>query len=233
MALAEIIKIIHIGKDKMDWKEIYKDRGIVQEKPSKKIIELVPLLKKQGVRRILDNGCGTGRHVKYLLGQGFEVYGADYSMEALRICRESAGDKYPRNLIVSDMAAMPFKDNFFDCVISSQVIQHALKPARERAIAEIKRITDFGGIVFLRTISLNQFGFGLGNLAEENTYVDIPKIPDGKTPHHYFSKSELEGYFRDFKIMSLSHASTPPANEFWDNGLNEWILTARKTENLR
>jgi len=212
----------------MDWKQIYDSQGIVQVKPSRRVIDLVPLLRQEQVRKVLDHGCGTGRHVKYLFDQGFEVYGTDYSRSAIEICRRLVGVGYAANLVVSDMSLIPFPNNHFDCVISSQVVQHALKPKRDMAVSEIKRTLGTKGIVLIRTISQEQFGFGCGDQIEDNTYVNIPGIPDGSTPHHYFSQKELEDYFRDFDIISLTHERNPPTNQFWDNGLNEWILLARR-----
>lgn len=214
----------------MNWQEIYKNKGAVQEKPSKHITGLVPMLRREGVRKIFDHGCGTGRHVKYLFGEGFEVWGTDYSPDAVEICRKSVGERYAGNIIVCDLSTIPLANGYFDCVISSQVIQHALKPSRERAINEIKRVTKIGGFVFIRTISPQQYGFGLGSLVEENTYIDIPGLPDGSTPHHYFSEAELREYFENFEILLLKHESSPASNPLWSKGLNEWILLARKTD---
>jgi SAM-dependent methyltransferase len=37
--------------------------------------------------RVLDIGCGAGRHALYLQDQGFDVYGIDNSPGALEVCR--------------------------------------------------------------------------------------------------------------------------------------------------
>jgi SAM-dependent methyltransferase len=37
--------------------------------------------------RVLDIGCGAGRHALYLQGQGFDVHGIDNSPGALEVCR--------------------------------------------------------------------------------------------------------------------------------------------------
>lgn len=38
--------------------------------------------------RVLDIGCGAGRHALYLQGQGFDVHGIDNSPGALEVCRQ-------------------------------------------------------------------------------------------------------------------------------------------------
>jgi len=53
-------------------------------------------------------------------------------------------------------------------------------------------------------------------------------LVDGKNPHHYFSREELSEYFFDFNIISLKHYSNIPMNKHFNNGLEEWVLLARK-----
>lgn len=49
--------------------------------PSKEVEEIVPLLPKEA--RILDVGCGDGRHSLYLAGLGFRVDAFDISKNAI------------------------------------------------------------------------------------------------------------------------------------------------------
>ena len=64
------------------WDKIYLD-GSIHTKASRELISLVPILKEQGVKTVLDVGCGTGRHSKYLSEMGFQVYGIDLSEKAI------------------------------------------------------------------------------------------------------------------------------------------------------
>lgn len=45
-----------------------------------------------GARRVLDLGCGTGRHVRELLERGFDAHGADVSEDMLAQAREHVGE---------------------------------------------------------------------------------------------------------------------------------------------
>ncbi len=211
-----------------EWEKIYKDKGVVQEKPSQQIIELVPLFKEYGVKKILDHGCGTGRHVKYLAQQDFSVVGTDNSRKAIEIVEKNLGNLQAK-LICCDMSEIPYEDGHFDAIISSQVIQHALVDKREAAISEMKRTLKPDGFLFIRTISRKQKVFGLGKEVEPFTFINVPGLPDGKNPHHYFSKEELESYFRGFEILRLEEKShLPRENDLWQYGLEELVLLARK-----
>jgi SAM-dependent methyltransferase len=54
---------------------------------------LTARLRAHGARRVLDAGCGTGRHVAALLQEGFDAHGADASPEMLAQAREHVGDE--------------------------------------------------------------------------------------------------------------------------------------------
>ena len=46
--------------------------------------------------RVLDAGCGGGRNMQYLLREGYEVFGADVSAEAVAGLRKMASELAPR-----------------------------------------------------------------------------------------------------------------------------------------
>lgn len=211
-----------------NWKEIYK-KGIVQSLPSRQVIELVPLFKNEGIEKILDHGCGTGRHAKYLAEQGFYVVGTDYSEDALEEVKKLTSGLDNIELVHVNMDSIPYNNGYFDASISSHTIQHALKEQRDGAFQEIERTLKSKGLLFLRTISREHKIYGKGKEIEQHTFIDIPEFPDGKSPHHYFSEEELRDYLKRFEIIKLEHHSSPPEpNGFWKYGIEEWVLLARK-----
>lgn len=64
--------------------------------------------------RVLDIGCGAGRHSLYLQGKGFDVTGIDNSPLAIKVCR-ARGLKKTRVRSIRDVGQ--FKSNSFDTVI--------------------------------------------------------------------------------------------------------------------
>jgi len=63
--------------------------------------------------RVLDIGCGAGRHSLYLQKMGFDVLGIDSSPLAIRVCR-LRGLKRARVMSIEELN---FKPNSFDAVI--------------------------------------------------------------------------------------------------------------------
>jgi len=88
---------------------------------------------------ILDVGCGEGFTLKKLqekkIGKNNE--GIDYSGTAVKI-----GHKiYPElNLKRGDVYKLDYKENSFDLIICTEVLEHLKDPIK--AVAEIKRVTN-------------------------------------------------------------------------------------------
>ncbi|MDA9298259.1 class I SAM-dependent methyltransferase [Pseudomonadales bacterium] len=101
--------------------------------------------------RILDLGCGEGRHAitAYML-HNIESVGVDLSHKDLSITRERFNEfEEPDNgnkslyLSVADGARLPFADNSFDKVICSEVLEHI--PNYRAVLREISRVLKVGG----------------------------------------------------------------------------------------
>lgn len=63
--------------------------------------------------RVLDLGCGAGKHATYLQRQGVAVVGCDPSPWAVRTARARGLDA----ATVADLRALPFDDGVFDIVM--------------------------------------------------------------------------------------------------------------------
>lgn len=75
--------------------------------------------------RVLDLGCGTGRHLVPLLERGARVLGLDASPGMLERARAKLGDRTGFELRLHDLAQpLPVSDGTIDLVISALVIEH-------------------------------------------------------------------------------------------------------------
>ncbi len=102
--------------------------------------------------RVLDLGCGEGRHVisAYLEGAG-QAVGVDLSLDDLRTTAEKFAEfRQPEDpersfgLASANALQLPFADDSFDKVICSEVLEHI--PDYRAALGEIRRVLKPGGL---------------------------------------------------------------------------------------
>ncbi|KXH74699.1 MAG: hypothetical protein AM326_09615 [Candidatus Thorarchaeota archaeon SMTZ-45] len=188
------------------WDKIFAERGRVFTDPHSDMERVVKLIQENNGSRILDLGCGSGRHVVYLTHLGFDVYGFDASPKALSMAREWLKDEsLHANLCEHKMEdPFPYDNNFFDAVISVQVIHHNLMKDIKKTISEIERVLKPGGILFvtfpvLKPAPLNEKNDWKLVKVEEGTYVPQQGWESG-IPHHYFTEKEISIEFQSFEI---------------------------------
>ena len=58
-----------------DWGEIFADPVMQGREPEPELMAVIPELKAAGCRRVLDAGCGVGRHLLPLHTAGFRGRG--------------------------------------------------------------------------------------------------------------------------------------------------------------
>ncbi len=93
----------------------------------------------QGLR-VLDMGCGTGRHALWLAQAGARVTGIDFSEAMLVKAHEKTTD-YSIELIAHDLhQRLPFAAGEFDLVVSGLVLEHIADLAHY--FSEVARVLD-------------------------------------------------------------------------------------------
>ena len=196
---------------------------MVQREPSVKVLEAISFFQTARAKTVLDLGCGTGRHAAMLHQRGFQVCGCDSSASALNIARGMLPEvEFQR----CDMGWLPYREKRFNGILCHAVIQHGTVATIKKTIAEIHRVLDSGGVLFLTVISTEHPEYLTGHEVEPGTKINIDAI-DGDMPHHYFTESEMRDFFGDFSVLKLEHYRAP--SEKTPGRLSAtWALYARR-----
>ena len=201
------------------WDQIYAASRSKTELPHPEIQGVLDLFNRHQVGRVLDLGCGTGRHLIAFAREGFDTWGLDSSAVGLASALLRLGEmKLSAHLTLHDMQNLPYPDTFFNALISVQVIHHNRLEAIRQTVSEITRVVKPGGLIWITVPVSKNEPSNLQKEVEPGTFVPIDG-PEKGLPHHYFRKVELGPFFASFEILELEVDST-----------NHFSLTARKTE---
>ncbi len=100
---------------------------------------LIPLIRyTPGIRfdSVLDVGCSRGMVVKGFADEGKHSVGVDVSKLAVEYCRQQRLD-----VVQASVTDLPYNDNSFDMVITTDVLEHLYPEDVDKAVSEIVRVT--------------------------------------------------------------------------------------------
>ncbi len=194
--------------------------------PEADVRNLSAHLHHAGVRKVLDLGCGVGRHTLYLAALGFAVSALDASESGLAHAREITDQlKCQIDFRVGSMTDLPYEDNSFDYVLAWNVIYHGDGAVVRRSIGEIARVLKPGRIYQGTMLSKRNINYRLGREIAANTLIG-GNTSDKEHPHYYCNARELVALFEGFELISVIE------REQRKPGSYHWHLVAESVEEL-
>ncbi len=185
------------------WEKIYAQDGRVFTDLLPAFHAAVDTFSKSGCQKILDLGCGNGRHTVGFARAGFQTTGLDISDTGLSITRDwllEAG--VSANLLRGDTRhILPLSGNSFEGLFSTQVIHHALLEEIQLTIREIWRVISPGGLAFISVAGRTHSDTAYEEI-EPGTFLPLDGSEKG-LPHHIFSEKELRQEFNYFEILEI------------------------------
>ncbi|HEY1733688.1 MAG TPA: class I SAM-dependent methyltransferase [Acidimicrobiales bacterium] len=134
-----------------------------------------------GVRagdRLLDLGCGFGRHAFEAARRGAAVVALDAGADEVAGVRDTFGAMLdagelspgtPAGAVQGDALHLPFASGMFDRVIASEVLEHI--PDDRAAMAELARVLRPGGTM---AVTVPRYGPEAVNWVLSEEYHDVP-----------------------------------------------------------
>ncbi len=212
---------------KNEWNSHYKKNKSVLSYPDENLVRLIAgEIKKSENRRSLnaiDIGCGSGRHMALLEDSGIaEVYGSDYSLNALSICREAG---YPL-VINCDNKNLPFRENTFDIAVAWGSLHYSPKDEMRSMLGEVQRIMKQGGSLFATLRRDNDTYLKTGTDLGNNTWRTGLDDLTG-TVVSFFEESELKDIFSTFETFSYGWMERTIIGDI-SKVISHWIISAKK-----
>ncbi|MFW9924550.1 MAG: class I SAM-dependent methyltransferase, partial [Candidatus Thorarchaeota archaeon] len=184
-------------KDELSISEVY---DIIAESfdqkrkyPWQEVVEFIN--KITPAEKVLDLGCGNGRHMKMVLENNIESVGIDISYRILSIARLNELKDIPKSLfdlLNADTTFLPIKNSAFDRILMIAVFHH-LQDTDQRifALKEIFRLLKNNGKLliscWLRTHPRFTKSDLVGYVSKGNKEVNVPwKLSDGQELLRYY-----------------------------------------------
>ena len=189
------------------WRE---ERWAETSPPLPVVVDFAGDLKREGAKRVLDLGCGAGRHSILLGRAGFQVVALDISETALKTLEARLKTASIDNvtLVRHDMLELPFTNDYFDGAICTNVLHHGKLVQIKQETGEVHRVMKEGASAFVVVLSTADFRRGNGKKLEPDTYVFTEGEERGII-HHFFPRKELQSCFRRFEIVSFEERLVP------------------------
>jgi ubiquinone/menaquinone biosynthesis C-methylase UbiE len=124
--------------------EFYEKKGLYWTFIEKKrFVQISKFLKESNITKILDVGCGDGVLSEFIKKRNNYI-GMDISKSLIKRAKK----RYKGfNFMVADAANIPFKNNTFDIVVCSEVLEHTLSP--KKIIKELWRVLKENGMAII------------------------------------------------------------------------------------
>lgn len=99
------------------WISLHQNNRYRPKYPSETVVQFVfRNFVRDGKTKVLDLGCGAGRHVFFMGKENIVPYGLDFSDEGIRYTKEmliaQGMEQYVSNMQVGTLTALPYEDDF-------------------------------------------------------------------------------------------------------------------------
>lgn len=210
---------------KEEWNNSYQNRDNFLFYPHEEVIRFVSkyIRKRIGLNefqdvqiykktlRLLDLGCGIGRHVIFAEEMGIEGYGIDLSERAISLALQWAEHRGIANptqrLKQGDIRSLPWSDGYFNFVVSHGVLDSMHFNFAKDAIKEVNRVIEKDGLFYIDLIS----GDNSSHYREYAGEEIVNTRHEHGTVQSYFNFTKInqliEGYFEILENILIKNES--------------------------
>lgn len=199
------------NKIKEVWEKLHSQSKFRPKYPSEIVVQYIfRNFKRDGKTKILDLGCGAGRHVFFMANENIDTYGIDISKEGVEYTKEVLEDlKLKGTIVEGTISNLPYRNNYFDGLISCGVLYYCTIDEIKKSIKEIYRVLKDDGKALIVVRTVEDYRCGNGEEIEKNTFIINEKeetkcaFNENGLTMHFFTKEEIKQLFKEFKCVTI------------------------------
>lgn len=216
------------------WEVLYKSSKFRPKYPAEIVVQFVfRNFIRNGKTKVLDLGCGAGRHIFFMANENIDTYGLDISEEGINYTSELLNQyNLNANLKVSSVDNIPYDDNYFDGIICYGVLYYCCIEEIQSSIDEIYRTLKPGGKAFIVVRNIKDYRYGNGLEIEKNTFIIEEKdkskcvFNENGMKMHFFNLDEIKDLFKNFSYITVDELiETHENREYMDSN---YIIQVKK-----
>ena len=209
------IKRKTMKKDKKDaWDKSYINKDNYMFYPHEDVIRFISkyITKRTGLKefnskydsldkiKVLDFGCGIGRHVRTLNEFNIDGYGFDLSSEAINTAKQNFQElgllSLVEKVIVADIVKLPYEDKYFNFMLSHRVLDSMPYSIAKDGLLELSRCLKDNGKIYFDVISED------GYICSDNDFEKtITTEHEKNTIQTYFNEDRIDDLIKDVFVI--------------------------------
>jgi ubiquinone/menaquinone biosynthesis C-methylase UbiE len=217
------------------WDKVYSQKYMTMWYPNEDIVRFCASLiqkkltldkyeVKKKVHRVLDLGCGNGRHAMFFARQGIKAAGIDISDQAIAWADQWAkSEGLEIDFRVGDITNLPFEDGAFDAVVTHGVLDHVPMAVAEKAAREVHRVLSPQGLFYCDLRSAEDFEYGVGEELKKNEFIVTDGYEKGLV-QHFFSEEEIKDLFDGLFRILYSEIHENRLGPDYKRKYSRWVL---------
>ena len=198
------------------------------KKPSPEVLDFIHSLSPIESPKVLDLGCGLGRHAIAFALARFSVIATDASTMAIQHVIEWACSlQLSIETRICDVLDNSLSGENFDVVLSYNVIYHGSRKQFAQAIQHVRKLLKRNGIFFFTCPSRQDGKYGFGEMVAPHTYKCTKSVTPGDI-HYFADEEELDELLYGFQSITRWKSEG-----YWDNKgeqqfYSNWHIRAEK-----
>ena len=198
------------------------------KKPAPEVLDFIRSISPIEKPKVLDLGCGLGRHAIAFALAKFSTTATDASATAIQHVVDWAHDLHVSiETRVCDVLDDSLPNETFDVVLSYNVIYHGSREQFARAIRRVHKLLKRDGLFFFTCPSRQDGKYGFGELVAPHTYRCTKSVTPGDI-HYFADEEDLDELLDGFRSITRWKSEG-----YWDNQgeqqfLSNWHVRAER-----